>query len=169
VQVHSYSVDVEGTPEEVWRVFWTRRSGRVTRGDVTIEVLHPGDEVGNGLVRHCTFPVPTWLLSGGKGVSWEWLTEVCPHRSWRYDAVGKPLWSKATGFTRLEDLGGGRTRLHFEEHYHAFNPVLRFLLERRVHQAISRSNDVTISSAVTAGVQAMRQLEARREKRITHE
>ena len=115
MQVHSYSVDVEGTPEEVWRVFWTHRSGKVTRGEVTIEVLHPGDEVGNGLVRHCTFPVPVWLLSGGKGVSWEWLTEVRPHTSWRYDAVGKPLWSKATGFTRLEDLGGGRTRVHFEE------------------------------------------------------
>jgi hypothetical protein len=169
VQVHSYSVDVEGTPEEVWRVFWSRRSGRVTRGDVTIEVLHAGDEIGNGLVRHCTFPVPPWLLSGGKGVSWEWLTEVRPQQSWRYDAVGKPLWSKATGFTRLEDLGEGRTRVHFEESYHAFNPVLRRLLERRVHQAISRSNDAIIASSITAGVRALRQSDVSREKTITPE
>jgi hypothetical protein len=169
VQVHSYSVEVEGTPEEVWRVFWTHRSGKVTRGEVTIEVLHPGDEVGNGLVRHCTFPVPTWLLSGGNGVSWEWLTEVSPHRSWRYEAVGKPLWSKATGFTRLEDLGEGRTRVHFEERYHAFNPVMRLLFERRVHQAISRSNDAIIASSITAGVRAMRERDMSAEQTITPE
>jgi polyketide cyclase/dehydrase/lipid transport protein len=165
VQVHSYSVDIEGTPDEVWQVFRGHRSGKVTHGEVTIEVLHPGNEVGNGLVRHCTFPVPRWLLSGGKGVSWEWLTEVSPPTSWRYDAVGKPLWSKATGFTRLEDLGGGRTRVHFEETYHAFNPVLRRLFERRVHRAISKSNDVTIASAVTAGVRALRERELARGNR----
>jgi len=154
--VHSFEVDVEGTPEEVWRVFWAQRSGKVTHGEVSIEVLHPGDETGNGLVRHCTFPVPRWLMSGGEGVSWEWLTEVRPPVSWRYDAVGKPLWSKATGLTRLEDLGDGRTRIHFEERYHAFNPVLRLLFERRVHQAISRSNDDTLAASITAGIRHMR-------------
>jgi hypothetical protein len=162
VQVHQYSVDVEGTPAEVWRIFWSHRSGQLTHGDVTIEILHPGDDTGEGLVRHCTFPVPGWLLSGGRGVSWEWLTEVRPPESWRYDAVGKPLWSKASGFTRLEDLGDGRTRVHFEERYHAFNPVMRALLERRVHQAISRSNDRTLASSLNAGIQMMRQRTAGR-------
>jgi hypothetical protein len=161
VQVHSSVVDVEGTPEEVWRVFWSHRSGKITHGKVTIEVLHPGDEVGNGLVRHCTFPVPRWLLSAGKGVSWEWLTEVNPPVSWRYDAVGKPLWSSATGLTRLEDLGGGRTRVHFEERYHAFNPVLRRLFERRVHAAISKLNDASIASSITTGVRLMRERASR--------
>ena len=40
-----------------------------------------------------------------------------PHESWRYDAIGKPLWSRAEGHTRLEDLGDGRTRVHFQEKY----------------------------------------------------
>ena len=71
------------------------------------------------------------LLSGGKAKSWEWVTEVKPPESWRYDAIGKPLWSCATGWTRFEDLGDGRTRVHFRETYHVFNPILRFLLERR--------------------------------------
>lgn len=149
-------MDVEGTPEEVWNVFWSHRKGRQEHGDVTIEILHPGDADGEGLVRHCTFPVPRYLLSGGRGVSWEWLTEVDPPRSWRYDAVGKPLWSKAEGWTRLEDLGGGRTRIHFEESYHAFNPVLRAALEARVHRAISKSNDDTLAAAVEAGIRFMR-------------
>jgi hypothetical protein len=156
VQEHSYSVEVEGSPDEVWSLFWGQRSGTRTRGDVTIEILQPGDERGEGLVRHCRFPVPRWLLSGGQGVSWEWLSEVQPPVSWRYDAVGKPLWSKASGFTRLEDLGEGRTRLHFRETYHAFNPVLRLLFEARVHRAISRSNDQTLASMINAGLETLR-------------
>ena len=36
---------------------------------------HPasGRRGREGLVRHCTFPVPRWLCSGGVGQSWEWL------------------------------------------------------------------------------------------------
>jgi len=156
VQEHDYTVDVDGTPDEVWSLFWSHRSGSRTHGDVTIEILHPGDARGEGLVRHCVFPVPKWLLSGGRGVSWEWLTQVDPPRSWRYDAVGKPLWSKASGFTRLEDLGDGRTRIHFRETYHAFNPVSRVLFERRVHRAISRSNDTTLASSINSGLSMLR-------------
>jgi hypothetical protein len=157
VQEHTYSIEVDGTPEEVWGLFWSQRKGTRTHGDVTIEILHPGDSAGEGLVRHCHFPVPRWLLSGGRGVSWEWLTQVDRPVSWRYDAVGKPLWSSASGFTRLEDLGGGRTRIQFRETYHAFNPLLRLLFERRVHQAISRSNDATMASSISAGVRMLRQ------------
>src|SRR5881296_506204 len=141
MQVHEFSFDVDASPQEVWALFWSHRSGELSYGNVTIQVLHPGDANGEGLIRHATFPVPRYLLSGGVGRSWEWLTEVSPPDSWRYDAIGKPLWSRAEGRTRLESLGDGRTRVHFQETYHAFNPVLRALLERRVHAWISRNND----------------------------
>ena len=156
MRTHRYFVDVEGTPEEVWTLFWSHRKGRREHNGVTIEVLHPGDESGEGLVRHCTFPVPRYLLSGGRGVSWEWLTQVDRPVSWRYDAVGKPLWSKAEGHTRLEDLGAGRTRIHFEESYHAFNPMMRLLFEARVHRAISKSNDETLAGSIEAGLRHLR-------------
>jgi hypothetical protein len=156
VQEHHYSVVVDGRPEDVWRLFWYRGPRPKTDSGVQIEILHPGDDVGEGLIRHCTFPVPRYLLSGGTGVSWEWLTEVRPPVSWKYDAVGKPLWSKAEGRTRLEDLGDGRTRIHFSETYHAFNPVLRVLLERRVHRFISKDNDRLITEAINAGLARMR-------------
>jgi hypothetical protein len=156
VQEHSFSVEVEGSPEEVWRLFWYRGKDRPSSKDVTIEILHPGDEVGEGLVRHCTFKVPRFLLSGGVGHSWEWLTEVKPYESWKYDAVGKPLWSKAEGRTRLEDLGGGRTRIHFKETYLAFNPVMRLLFERYVHNYISKGNDAEITKAVNGGLRWLR-------------
>lgn len=159
MQDHSYSVDIDGTPEEVWGVFWSRRSFRAPDG-MGIEILHPGDEVGEGLVRHCWFHVPRYLLSGGKAESWEWLTKVEPPRSWKYDAVGKPLWSRAEGWTQLEDLDGGRTRVHFRETYHAFNPVARALLERRVHRFLSRNNDRMIAAAVNEGVRRLREARA---------
>jgi hypothetical protein len=100
--------------------------------------------------------VPRYLLTAGVGHSWEWLTRVTPYESWKYDAVGKPLWSKAEGWTRLEDLGDGRTRIHFTETYHAFNPVLRVLLEKRVHDFISRDNDTLIAGAVEQGLRRLR-------------
>jgi len=162
VQRHGYSVDVGAPPEELWDVFWYRAPDRPQPKDVStqIHILHPGDEVGNGLVRHCTFPVPKWLMSGGVGRSWEWLTQVTPHESWRYDAIGKPLWSRATGWTRFEDLGGGRTRVHFTEEYEAFNPIMRLLFEKRVHESLSRDND-TILAALEGGVRWHRKRRAR--------
>jgi len=153
MQDHQYSFTVEATPREVWNVFWGNRRKVVEHGDVRIEILHFGDESGNGLIRHCHFRVPRYLLSGGVGKSWEWLTEVKPYQSWRYDAVGKPLWSQASGWTRLEEEEGG---VHFRETYHAFNPVLRFLLERRVHRFISKDNDVLMKRAVELGVEHQR-------------
>jgi len=152
MQEHSFSIDVDASPEEVWEVFWYRGSDRPKNKIGTIDILHPGDEVGNGLVRHCTFPVPRFLLSGGVGQSWEWLTEVKRHESWRYDAIGKPLWSRAEGFQRLEDLGDGRTRIHFTERYETFNPWMRRLgLERYVHNRLSRDND-TLLAAIEGGI-----------------
>ncbi|HXW31645.1 MAG TPA: hypothetical protein VEJ21_01035 [Acidimicrobiales bacterium] len=158
MQHHEFSVVVEGTTEELWSLFWYRgpRPPGSGPGGVHIEILHPGDAVGEGLVRHCTFRVPRYLLSGGVGHSWEWLTQVKPYESWRYDAVGKPLWSRAEGRTRLEDLGDGSTRVHFSETYEAFNPVMRALLEKRVHRFISRGNDALIGDALAEGVRRLR-------------
>jgi hypothetical protein len=156
VQRHDYAVEVEGTPEEVWRLFWFRGPRTRSAPGIEIEILHFGDDTGEGLIRHCTFRVPRYLLSGGVGQSWEWLTELDRPVSWKYDAIGKPLWSVAEGRTRLEDLGGGRTRVHFSETYHAFNPILRALLEKRVHRFISRDNDRLITDSVNAGLRRLR-------------
>ncbi|MHB8439861.1 MAG: SRPBCC family protein [Acidimicrobiales bacterium] len=157
MQRHEYSVVVDGTPAEVWALFWYRGPRPDPGPDgVRIDILHPGDEVGEGLIRTCRFRVPRYLLSGGVGRSWEWLTQVTPYESWKYDAVGKPLWSQAQGWTRFEDLGDGRTRVHFTETYHAFNPVLRWLLEKRVHRFISKDNDRLITDAVNGGLRMMR-------------
>jgi hypothetical protein len=160
VQDHRYYVDIDATVDELWQLFWARIP-HTESGDVTIDILYPGNEIGEGLIRHCTFRVPRYLLTGGKGQSWEWLTEVKPKESWKYTAVGRPLLSEAVGHTRLEDLGGGQTRVHFSETYHAFNPLLRVLLEKRVHAFISKDNDHLIQESLTNGVRYLRKAKAK--------
>jgi hypothetical protein len=161
MQDHRFSFEIDATPQEIWRVFWGKKTGDVIEhGDVRIAILHGGDSTGEGLIRHCYFRVPRYLLSAGVAQSWEWLTEVKPNESWRYDAVGKPLWSRASGWTRLEDLGDGRTRVHFRETYEVFNPILRLLLEKRVHHFISGDNDKIIKSSIEKGIELMRSRDA---------
>ena len=50
----------------------------IEHGDVRIEIVHPGDENGVGLVRYCWFRVPKYLLSGGVARSWEVVTDSVP-------------------------------------------------------------------------------------------
>jgi hypothetical protein len=145
MQRHEVSFTVDAPPHRVWRLFHPKTPPEATvprtfehpGGSITI--LREGDEDGAGLVRTCTFPVPRWLLSGGMARSWEVVTEARRNEYARYEAVGKPLWSKAEGWHTLEPHGEG-TRLTFVETYHAHNPVMRALFEARVHRFISRNN-----------------------------
>ncbi len=144
---HEVSFIVDAPPHRVWRLFHpkTPPGAEVPRTiehpGGTITILRDGDDAGAGLVRTCTFPVPKWLLSGGIARSWEVVTEARKNEYARYEAVGKPLWSKAEGWHTLEPLdGGGRTRLTFVETYHAHNPLVRALFEARVHRFISADN-----------------------------
>ena len=157
MQDHQFDFVVEGPPDEVWDVFWSRMRTGIETDTVKIEIYHQGDDDGNGLVRHCDFAVPKYLLSKGKAQSWEWITEAQRPVSWRYDAIGKPLWSRASGWTRMEDLGDGRTRVHFRETYEAFNPLMRLLLEKRVHDFISKDNDKLIEAMVVHSLRKRRQ------------
>lgn len=160
MQRHVVRFEVDATQRELWDLFWASQRQNLDYDGVRIEILAQGDEAGNGLVRHCWFRVPRYLLSGGVAQSWEIISDVTPYESWRYDAIGKPLWSRATGVTTLRDVGSGRTELTFDETYHAFNPVMRALLEKRVHRFISRDNDRRIRNGVSLGVQAIHAMRA---------
>jgi hypothetical protein len=173
VQDHRYSFEIDAAPEAIWAVMHRRPAARskddppevgefgpivrtIRHGDVTIEILHEGDEHGCGLVRHCYFRVPKYLLTGGVAQSWEHVTDVVPNESARYFAIGKPLWSRAEGEHRLEPLPDGRTRVHFMERYHVYNPVMRWLLEARVHRYLSKDNDRLVKAGIEQGLAAAR-------------
>jgi hypothetical protein len=147
VQRHEVSFIVDAPRERVWRLFHPKPPPdasvprTIEHPGGTITILNDGGEEGEGLVRTCTFPVPRYLLSGGVARSWEVVCEVRKHEYARYQAIGKPLWSKAEGWHTLESLdGGARTRLTFVETYHAHTPILRRLLEAPVHRFITRDN-----------------------------
>ena len=149
--MQSYTVQflVDAPPARVWRTLHPRvpddaPSPRIIEySGGRIEVLVEGDEAGQGLVRTCEFGVPKFLLSRGRARSWECVPEARLHEFARYRAVGKPLWSDAEGWHRLEEQPNGSTLLTFHETYHARNPVMRWLFEKRVHQFISRHNEAT--------------------------
>lgn len=105
-----------------------------------MEILVEGDEAGQGLVRTCEFEVPKYLLSGGHARSWEVVVEARVGEISRYQAIGRPPFSHAEGWHTLEALDDGRTRVAFTETYELDNRWLRPLLERRVHEAISKDN-----------------------------
>jgi len=138
--------DVAAPPERVWGLLHappppdapSPRTVNYPGG--WMKILLEGDNNGQGMVRTCEFGVPRYLMSGGKAHSWEIVTEVIPLRSASYEAIGKPLWSRAGGSHTLEPLPDGGTRLTFVETYHVHNPLLRLLLEKRVHAYISRDN-----------------------------
>lgn len=171
MQERQFSFEVEAGPEEVWAVLHPRippdPSGQrrvIEHEGVRIEIVHPGDGHGEGLVRSCTFRVPKYLLSGGVGRSWECVTEARPDelRS-RYEAVGRPPWSYASGWHHLTELSPGRTRVSFGERYHAVNPLVRRLVERRVHDFITADNERIMRNAVESGLRAMRRRDHRTE------
>ena len=161
MQEHHYSVDIEASPDELWQLFWARIPHTET-GDVTIDILHPGDAIGEGLIRHCTFRVPRYLLTGGKGQSWEWLTEVTPTglvevhrrrapapsrkpkdgRGWRISGTGPPGCTSPRRTTRS-------TR------------SCAALFEKRVHAFISKDNDRLIKESLTKGVGYLRAAKAK--------
>jgi hypothetical protein len=113
-----------------------------------MEILNEGDEAGRGLVRTCVFGVPRYLLSGGTARSWEVVTEAKINKLSRYVAISKPLWSRAEGYHQLDEQPDGTTLLTFHETYHAYNPVLRALVEGRVHARISADNTVIYEHAL---------------------
>lgn len=147
MQRHEVSFVIDAPPRRVWRLFHPRPPADATvprtieHPGGTITIVNDGDATGQGLVRTATFPVPRWLLSGGWARSWECVVEVREDSYARYQAIGKPLWSRAEGWHTLEPLDDGqRTRLTFVETYHAHNPVMRVLFEARVHRFISKDN-----------------------------
>ena len=108
MQRHEVVFDVGAPPHRVWRLFHPKVQPddvvprTITHPGGSITILKEGDDDGAGLVRTATFPVPRWLLSGGRARSFEVVVEARRNEYARYHAEGKPLWSHAEGWHTLE-------------------------------------------------------------------
>lgn len=75
---HRYAIDMPHSPQRIWALMqdyssWTNYAPMVVR----VDVLHPGDAAGNGLLRRVIYQLPL----GRRGSALELVTNVRPARS----------------------------------------------------------------------------------------
>jgi hypothetical protein len=140
VREHRYSLELPHPPARVWALMqdyprWAEYAPMVP----AVEVLHPGDEAGNGLLRRVSYRLPF----GRRGAALELVTGVEPARAYTYTMISRQPGNDQTGRVRLEPLPGGRTRLHFEERYHLVAWPWR-LFEGPIYRFINRQNEASM-------------------------
>jgi hypothetical protein len=137
VREHRYQVELPHSPERLWALMqdyphWTEYAPMV----VAVEVLHPGDAAGNGLLRRVIYRLPF----GRRGAALELVTGVEPAGGYTYTMIGRRPGNDQTGRLRLERLGRNRTRLHFEERYHLTALPWKWF-EGPIYRFINRKNE----------------------------
>ena len=134
---HAYAFELPHAAARVWALMqdydrWSVYAPMVLR----VEVLHAGDERGNGLLRRVSYRLPL----GRVGSALELVTEVEPARSYRYTMIGRQPGNDQVGCLRLEPIGPNRTRLHFEERYQLTSWPWRWF-EGPIYRFINRKNE----------------------------
>jgi ribosome-associated toxin RatA of RatAB toxin-antitoxin module len=134
---HRYHLDLPHSAARIWALMqdydrWTEYAPMV----LAVEVVHPGDGQGNGLLRRVVYQLPF----GRRGAALELVTDVEPERGYTYRMLSHGPGNDQTGRLRLEPLGPDRTRLHFEERYHLSSWPWRWL-EGPIYRFINRKNE----------------------------
>jgi hypothetical protein len=140
VREHRYAVEFPHSAERLWALMqdygrWSEYAPMVLR----VDVLHPGDAHGNGLLRRVVYKLPF----GRRGAALELVTDVEPARGYSYTMLSREPGNDQTGRLRLEPLGPDRTRLHFEERYHLTRAPWRWF-EAPIYRFINRQNELSM-------------------------
>jgi len=136
---HEYTVELPHSAARLWALFqrydlWKEYAPAV----LEVEVVWPGDDAGNGLLRKVVYPLPL----GRRGESFELVKNVRPERGYDYVMLRTGL----SGSMALEPLGPNRTRLRFRETFDMTTPVLRWF-EGPIYRFINRKNEESMRSA----------------------
>ena len=139
---HRWSMDLPHSPERLWALMqdydrWTDYAPMV----IEVQVLHPGDRDGNGLLRRVIYQMPF----GQRGAALELVTDVRPAQGYTYTMISDTPGNDQTGSLRLEQLGPNETRLHFEERYNLTTFPWR-LFEKQIYAFINRKNEESMRS-----------------------
>jgi polyketide cyclase/dehydrase/lipid transport protein len=140
---HRFTLDFPHPADRVWALFqrydlWTQYAPMV----IGVEVIHPGDAGGNGLLRRVIYKMPF----GRRGSALELVTDVEPGRGYTYTMLSRRPGNDQTGRVRLEPLGPDKTRLHFEERYNLTNPLLK-TFESQIYRFINKQNETSMRRA----------------------
>jgi hypothetical protein len=143
VREHRYHLDMPHPAQRIWALMqdyprWTEYAPMV----LAVEVIHPGDASGNGLLRRVIYRMPF----GRRGSALELVTGVEPARGYTYTMISREPGNDQTGRVRLEPLGGAGTRLHFEERYHLTSFPWR-LFEGPIYRFINKKNEESMRGA----------------------
>ena len=136
---HEFTVDLPHSARRLWALFqrydlWKEYAP----GVLDVEIVHPGDAAGNGLLRRVVYPLPF----GRRGESFELVRNVRENEGYDYVMLRTGL----SGSMQLEPLGPNRTRLRFRETFHMTTAVLRWF-EGPIYRYINRKNEESMRAA----------------------
>ncbi len=142
---HRYAVELPHSAARIWALMqdydrWTHYAPMVVR----VDVLHPGDAGGNGLLRRVIYKLPL----GREGSALELVTEVEPERGYRYTMISREAGNDQSGRLRLETVGPNRTLLHFEERYHLTRAPWKWF-EGLIYRFINKQNEQSMQRLST--------------------
>jgi hypothetical protein len=134
---HRYAVDFPHSAERLWALMqdydrWSSYAPMV----IAVEVLHPGDKAGNGLLRRVVYRLPF----GRQGSALELVTNVEAARGYSFTMIGRQPGNDQTGRLRLQPLGPNLTRLYFEERYNLEQRPWKWF-EGPIYRFINRKNE----------------------------
>lgn len=134
---HRYTLDMPHSAPRIWALMqdydrWTEYAPMVVR----VDVLHPGDEAGNGLLRRVIYRMP--LRRTGSAL--ELVTDVEPERGYTFTMISRDAGNDQTGRVRLEPVDPNLTRLHFEERYQLTKLPYRWF-EGPIYRFINKQNE----------------------------
>ena len=136
---HEFTVDLPHSAPRLWALFqrydlWKE----FAPGVLDVEIVHPGDAQGNGLLRRVVYPLPF----GRRGESFELVRNVRATEGYDYLMLRGGL----SGSVHLERTGPNRTRLRFREAFDLKTPVLRWF-EGPIYRYINRRNEASMQGA----------------------
>jgi len=140
---HRFTLEFPHPAERVWALFqrydlWASYAPMVIR----VDVIHPGDERGNGLLRRVIYKLP----GGRRGSALELVTDVEPGRGYTYTMISRRPGNDQTGRVTLEPKGADKTLLHFEERYNIASPLFK-PFEARIYKFINKQNEDSMRRA----------------------
>lgn len=144
---HRYTLDIPHSAPRMWALFqdydrWTEYAPMVN----AVEILHPGDDSGNGLLRRVLYPMPL----GRQGAALELVTDVVngpDEYAYTYTMISRDPGNDQTGRVRLEPTGPDSCRLHFEERYHLTKAPWKWF-EGRIYSFINKKNEESMRAAI---------------------
>ena len=143
---HRYTLEMPHSPERLWALFqdydnWTAYAPMV----LEVQVVHPGDADGNGLLRRVIYKMPF----GREGSALELVTDVVEDDrgyGYTYTMISSDPGNDQTGKVRLDPLGPDRTRFSFEERYNLTKAPWKWF-EGPIYKFINKNNEDSMRRA----------------------